>query len=75
METDVLVLIFVVECTPARATKFKGDEKMPNSKLHLVRLAFMLERFCQFMILCSLIVSIALTLFAGYCVSISIVDC
>ena len=28
----------VVERVSARAKKFKGDEKMPNSKLHLVTL-------------------------------------
>jgi len=28
---------FVVECLSARAKKFKGDEKMSNSKIHLVR--------------------------------------
>lgn len=40
VETDVFVLIFVAVCILARAKKFRGDEKMPNSKLHLVSLCF-----------------------------------
>lgn len=27
-------------CISGRAKKFRGDEKMPNSKLHLVRLYY-----------------------------------
>lgn len=41
----VWILLFV-EFISARAKKFKGDEKMPNSKLHLVRFYKLVEGLC-----------------------------